>query len=250
MDWFLYDRELRHDKLKSSELISFFKSSIIEDLVPVNLSRKMFFVLSGNLKDYHSLTHYPLNHVTRPACAWLAVFNCFLHSLWFWQVSIWSFHYLKSYLMVSNQHFVGRHDFCFLPLPSPKSVHYTVRFASHVRTNALCCTLTLNPGFSVSIVLEGNLCWHVILSWCCSTITALLFHYAPNNSYLLVWRPNILMNKPSSMWHSWYIWPRVFKEIALQVRKGKSSLNFSHAERHLVIVASSQPPPRQIQSSR
>ena len=69
MDWFLYDRELRHDKLKSSELISFFKSSIIEDLVPVNLSRKMFFVLSGNLKDYHSLTHYPLNHVTRPACA-------------------------------------------------------------------------------------------------------------------------------------------------------------------------------------
>ena len=83
-------------------------------------------------------------------------------------------------------------------------------------------------------------------SWCCSTITALLFHYAPNVSYLLVWGPNILMNKPSSLWYSWYIWPRVFNEIALQVSTGKSSLNFPHAERNLLIVASSQPPPGQI----
>ena len=42
----------------------------------------------------------------------------------------------------------------------------------------------------------------------------------------------------------------LFKEIALQVSEGNSSLNFPHAEWHLVIVASSKPPPGQIQSPR
>ena len=47
-----------------------------------------------------------------------------------------------------------------------------------------------------------------------------------------------------------YIWPRVFKEIAVQVSKGKSFLNFPHLELHLLIVASSYPPPGQIQSTK
>ena len=42
----------------------------------------------------------------------------------------------------------------------------------------------------------------------------------------------------------------MFKEIALQVCKGNSSLKFPHAEWHLLIAVSSQPPPGQIQSPR
>ena len=38
----------------------------------------------------------------------------------------------------------------------------------------------------------------------------------------------------------------MFKENALQVSKSKSCLNFSYAEWHLLIVASSQPPPGQV----
>ena len=136
---------------------------------------------------------------------WLAVFNRFLHSLRFWQVSTCRFQCLKA----SIQHFLDNHDFYFLPLPSPISVQYTTHFAWDVRTNAVCYTLTLNPGFSVSIELGGNLCWHVALSWFWTTITAWLFHYAPNVSYLLVWGPNILMNKASSLWHNCYIFDHV-----------------------------------------
>ena len=86
-----------------------------------------------------------------------------------------------------------------LPLQSPKSVQYTVRSALYARTNAVCYIFTLNPRFLVSIDLGRNLCWHVVLSWCCTTITALLFHYAPNISYLLVRGSNILTNKASSL---------------------------------------------------
>ena len=44
---------------------------------------------------------------------WLAVFHRFLHSLRFWQVSASRFHCLKSSLMVSNQHFLGRLQLLF-----------------------------------------------------------------------------------------------------------------------------------------
>ena len=42
----------------------------------------------------------------------------------------------------------------------------------------------------------------------------------------------------------------MFKEIALQVSTGNSSLNFPYAEWHPLTVASSQPPPGQIKSPR
>ena len=106
---------------------------------------------------------------------------------------------------------LGDCNFYFLPLssPSPKSIQYTVHFTWHVRTNTVCYTLTLNLGFSVSIGLGGSLCLHVVLSWCCLSIRALLFQYAPNTSYPLVWRPNILKNKASSLWHSCYTFDHV-----------------------------------------
>ena len=97
---------------------------------------------------------------------------------------------------------LDHHDFYFLPLPAPKSVQYTVNFASQVRTNTVCYTLTLNSGFPVSINLGGKLYWDIVLSWCCTAITALLFHNAPNISCLHFWGPNFLMNKTSSLWHS------------------------------------------------
>ena len=68
---------------------------------------------------------------------------------------------------------------------------------------------TLNPGISVSINLGGNLCWHIALSWYCTSIWALLFHYTPNISYLLAWGPNILMNRASTLWHSCYTFDHV-----------------------------------------
>ena len=43
-----------------------------------------------------------------------------------------------------------------------------------VQNNAVCYSITLNPGFSVSINVGGNLCWHVVLSWCFTSIRALL----------------------------------------------------------------------------
>ena len=175
--------------------------------------------------------------------------RCF-PSLRFWQVSAWRFVLNNFWWCLTNTSSSG-HDFCFLPIPSPKPVQLIVHFGSHIRANAACYTLTMNPGFSVSIDLGRNLCWHVVLSWCCTTITTLLFHYPPNVSYLLVWGPNILMNKASSLWHSCYTFDHMlFKEIALHVSKGKSHLNFPHAGWHLLIVASSQYPPGEIQSPR
>ena len=179
--------------------------------------------------------------------------RCF-PSLRFLQVSAWRLHCLKSFLMVSNQHFFERPWFLFPSTSKPKTcpAYSSLWFTCKViRANAVCYTLTMNPGFSVSIDLGRNLCWHVVLSWCCTTITTLLFHYPPNVSYLLVWGPNILMNKASSLWHSCYTFDHMlFKEIALHVSKGKSPLNFPHAGWHLLIVASSQYPPGEIQSPR
>ena len=102
---------------------------------------------------------------------------------------------------------LGSQNFCFLPLPSPKSAQYTVHFAPHVRTDAVGYTLTLNPGL---INWGGNLCWHIVLSLCCTTRTALLFHYALKVSCLLVRGPNILMNKASSLWNNCYRFDQVF----------------------------------------
>ena len=91
------------------------------------------------------------------------------------------------------------HNFYFLPLSSPKSVQYTVHFASHVQTNAVCYTF-----FN----------WHrrkfLLTSWCCTSIRGLLFHYTLNISYRLAWGSNILMNKASSLWHSCYTFDHVY----------------------------------------
>ena len=56
-------------------------------------------------------------------------------------------------------------------------------------------------------------------------------------------------------WHSFtdyklYIWPYGFEEIALQVSRGNSSLNFPYSEQHLLIQARSHPPTGQIKSPR
>ena len=60
----------------------------------------------------------------------LGVFNRFLHSLRFWQVSGWRFHCLKSSLMVSNQRFFGRPVLLFPSISKSKicPVYSSLRF--------------------------------------------------------------------------------------------------------------------------
>ena len=146
---------------------------------------------------------------TQQMCDWLSSIVSTIHYN-FYKFQFGSSTVLNHLWWRLTNTFLDDQDFYFLPLPSLESLQYTVHFASHVRTNAVCYTLTLNPGFSVSINLEGTLCWRIDLSWRCTTIAAVLFHYAPNVSKLLVWGPNILMIKASSLWHSCYTFDHIF----------------------------------------
>ena len=47
-----------------------------------------------------------------------------------------------------------------------------------------------------------------------------------------------------------YTSDHMFEEIALQVSRGNSSLNFPYSEQHLLILARSHPPTGQIKSPR
>ena len=90
----------------------------------------------------------------------------------------------------------------FFPFTT-KSVQYTVHLVSHFRANAVCFFSTLNPGFSVSIGLG-----EIVLTRCSLFIlhfhNSIVFSIHPNASYILVWGPDIMMNKTSFSWHSCY----------------------------------------------
>ena len=167
-------------------------------------------VLHGNviLWCYDNVTHYPLTSPYRSSVYVTSSLQLF-HALWFWQVSAWRLHYLKSSLMTSNQHLFGRPQLLFPSTSKSKifPVFSSLRFTCPNQHSLL--HLNIEFRLSVSIYLGENLCWNVVLSWCCTTITALLFHYSPNVSYLLVWEPKILMSRVSSLWHSCYTFDHV-----------------------------------------
>ena len=152
---------------------------------------------------------------------WLAVFNHFLHLPQFWQVSAWSFHCLKSSSVASNQNFFGWPRLLFPSTSKSKicpvynSLHFT-----YLKQHSLS-HLNNESRLSVSINLGGDLCWQLVLSWCFTTIIALLFHYAPNVSYIPFWGPSILMNKASSLWNSCYTFGQLF--YLLHLKPGSST---------------------------
>ena len=161
---------------------------------------------------------------------------------YFDKFQLWDFS-LKSSLMASNQHFLGWLRLLFPSTSKSKIflVYTRLRFTCPHQRSLLHLN-TESRLFSFNRPRREFVLTHCS-SWCCTSIRVLPFHYTPNVSYHLVWAPNILINKASSLWHSCYIFDHVFWEIALQVSKSNSSLNFPHAGLHLLIVASSQPPP-------
>ena len=132
----------------------------------------------------------------------------------------------------------------FFPFTT-KSVQYTVHLVSHFGANAVCFFSTLNPGFSVSIGLG-----EIVLTRCSLFIRALFFQYIQTlltflyEGLTLRWIKHLFPDTAAIQW------PCVFKEIALQVSKGNSYLNFPHSKQHLLIVVSPQSPSGQIRSPR
>ena len=111
-----------------------------------------------------SLTYYPLLSCYMPSvCVWLAVFNHFLHSLQFWQVSAQRFHCLKSSLMASNQYFFGWPQVLF-PTTS-KSKICPIYSSVHFTCTKQCSLLHLN---TESGLFSFNQLRRKFLLTCCS----------------------------------------------------------------------------------
>ena len=125
----------------------------------VDLILRCYFIDHLKMTPSFSSPHYPLrSRYTLSMCVTSSFqlfppFTAILISF-SWDVPV--FNHLRWRVTKTS---LDHHDFYFLPLPAPKSVQYTVNFASQVRTNTVCYTLTLNPVFSVSIDLEGSFCW-------------------------------------------------------------------------------------------
>ena len=107
------------------------------------------------------------------------------------------FHCLKSFLKASNQHLFGRPRLLF-PSTDKAKICLVSRSLWFTCPNQ-CSLLHLNTEsrlFSFSR-LRSEFVLTRCFSWCCTTIILLLFYYAPNVSYLLVWGPTILMTCPA-----------------------------------------------------
>ena len=107
------------------------------------------YLVKKDKKSHLKISNHSLTHSAQ--YVWLAIFNFFLHSLQIWQVSLRYSTALNHLWWWLTNTYLDNHNFYFLPLSSPKSVEYTVHFNSHVQTNAVCYTWTLNSGFPVSI---------------------------------------------------------------------------------------------------
>ena len=152
--------------------------------------------------------------------------------------------------MASNQHFFGRPRFLFPSTSKSKicPIYSLLRFTWLNQRSLLHVNIEFRL-FSFSRLRKDFVlarCSFLVLHIHKSIALSLHSKYF----FLPFWGHNILMNEASSLWHSCYIWPSVFKKIALQVSTGINSLNFLHAERYLLIVASSQPVLAQIESPR
>ena len=81
----------------------------------------------------------------------------------------------------------------------------------------------------------------IILFWCCTSILSSCLRVLYTDEYDIITLTLLL-----------YILRHAFKEIALKVNMGKSSLNFPHAEQHFLIVCHycSQPLTGQTESPR
>ena len=88
---------------------------------------------------------------------------------------------------------------------------------------------------------EGSNQTMIILFWCCTSILSSCLRVLYTDEYDIITLTLLL-----------YILRHAFKEIALKVNMGKSSLNFPHAEQHFLIVCHycSQPLTGQTESPR
>ena len=176
----------------------------------------------------HSHTHSLfINVITSPAFVLLGVFNHFLYSLRYWQVSAWRFHCLKSSLMASNQHFFVRPRLLFPPTSNSKifPVHSSLRFPCPNQRSLLHLN-TESRLFSFNWIRR-----EFVLAHC----SFLMLHFHRGVALSLLSKRclfSCLRARHSDEWsivsltQLLHIWPRAFKEIALQISKSNSSLNF------------------------
>ena len=148
----------------------------------------------------------------------ITVFNFFLHPIRSWQVSVWKTHSFKSSLLVSKEHFFGWPQLLYPSISKSKicPVHSSLCF-TRLNQRSLLYLNTESKLFSLNQLRR-----EFVLT-ACFFLTFLIFVYEG---------PTFLWIKHVPLAQLLYIWLPVFKEFALQVSKGNSSLNFPYADKN------------------